>query len=308
MAPHIPETIAVLVMVAAVMLSAAPPLAAATTTKAAAATTTPPPAAARSASCSRKPILAWGWRDQKRSQDPAAPRIKDAARNNALLGDDERRQTTFAGSQEQALDRSWTHAAFRAFHEMRAGSPPAASGGDGVQGESQDGNIGQGEGKGPLSGFSRLAFRKRQRETSSNGPAIAAKEEQEEEQEGEEHSSKPPPPPAACWHMKGRLTNTATGQTIALVEGVELARSLAFETAPSRKAAAAAADRRQKSLRSSKVAVGGKVLVPAAAAPAEGEGELEVDKALKPGLWTAFGVLACSKFFMYQARMYVLTN
>ncbi|CBJ32493.1 expressed unknown protein [Ectocarpus siliculosus] len=89
--------------------------------------------------------------------------------------------------------------------------------------------------------------------------------------------------------MRGRLTNTATGQTIALVEGVELARSLAFETASSR-----------KSSRRPKRPAGGAGGAGGAVAGAEGEGELEVDKALKPGRWTAFGALATSKFFMYQ--------
>lgn len=105
--------------------------------------------------------------------------------------------------------------------------------------------------------------------------------------------------------MQGRLTNTATGQTIALVEGVELARSLTFETAASRKAAAAG--KRQKELRNSE---GGGKGVPSSAAFAgvaaaeaqEPGGELEVDKELKPGMWTAFGALASSKFFMYKAR------
>lgn len=94
--------------------------------------------------------------------------------------------------------------------------------------------------------------------------------------------------------MRGRLTNTATGQTIALVEGVELARSLTFETANSRRAAADSQHERD----------GGGVGRAAATETggSEREEELEVDKVLKPGLWTAFGALASSKFFMYQVR------
>lgn len=234
-----------------------------------------------------------------------APRRERVANNNALLLSGEGEQAAVAGYQEQQpLDRSWTQAAFRAFHEMRAGSPSAAvSEGNGIDRE-QGEKARQDGGKGPLAGFRHHASRKQQREMSTSDSAAVAREEEEGE-EGEQSGKAHPPPPAACWHMRGRLTNTATGQTIALVEGVELARSLAFETAPSRKeAAAAAADKRQKKLRSSKVAVGGKARLPTAAAtaPGEGEGELEVDKVLKPGLWTAFGALACSKFFMYQAR------
>lgn len=312
MEPRIAEAIAGLIVVVTVLLSAVPELAAAaaTTTAAAAAAAgrqhdqqRSVPAAATSTARS---VLAWGRWDQKRSQDPVAPRTEGVANNNTLLLDDKRRQATVARSQEQSLDRSWTHAAFRAFHEMRAGSPPAASGGDRVDG------AGQGEGTGMLVGVTRFASRKKQRKTSGNDSTTAAKEEEEEGGGGGggggglPSGKTRPTPPAACWHMKGRLTDTATGQTIALVEGVELARSLAFETASSRKAAKA--DERAKRLRSSKVAAGDKtVVVPVAAATgaatAEGEGELEVDKVLKPGLWTAFGALACSKFFMYQARI-----
>lgn len=102
--------------------------------------------------------------------------------------------------------------------------------------------------------------------------------------------------PPACWHMRGRLTNAATGQTIALVEGVELSRNLAFETSQSER------EKRRKlkqeaelGTRDVKGDTGGGVMEEA------GE-ELEVDKALKPGMWTAFGSLASKKFFMYQVR------
>lgn len=107
----------------------------------------------------------------------------------------------------------------------------------------------------------------------------------------------------ACWHMRGRLTNAATGQTIALVEGVELARSLTFETANSRKLLA---DRRNRGSRSGNGVIVGRVGAAASAAAAgggpEAEEELEVDRVLKTGMWTAFGALASSKFFMYQVR------
>lgn len=101
--------------------------------------------------------------------------------------------------------------------------------------------------------------------------------------------------PPACWHMKGRLTNTATGQIIALVEGVELSRSLAFETAAGGRERRGVKQGKHGELTRSNP--GGE----AAAAAADRE-ELEVDKALKPGMWTAFGALASSKFFMYQVR------
>ena len=95
-------------------------------------------------------------------------------------------------------------------------------------------------------------------------------------------SSRPNPP--TCWHLRGRLTNAATGQTIALVEGVELTRSLAFETAPrereGRKVQNTDEEKRDR-------------------ATEQGE-DLEVDRTLKSVAWKAFGALASSKFFMYQ--------
>lgn len=102
--------------------------------------------------------------------------------------------------------------------------------------------------------------------------------------------------PPACWHMRGRLTNAATGQTIALVEGVELSRNLAFETAQSEREKRRTLKKEKELLAKSVKAgkVGGSVVEEEA-----GE-ELEVDKALKPGVWTAFGSLASKKFFMYQ--------
>lgn len=94
--------------------------------------------------------------------------------------------------------------------------------------------------------------------------------------------------------MRGRLTNAATGQTIALVEGVELSRNLAFETAQSER------EKRKKQKKETELGTrdvkadrGGGVMEKA------GE-ELEVDKALKHGMWTAFGSLASKKFFLYQ--------
>lgn len=114
--------------------------------------------------------------------------------------------------------------------------------------------------------------------------------------------------------MRGRLTNADTGQTIALVEGVELSRSLALETSPSSvqgrsyrhkeeraQAQSPAVAARQADDRNA--GSGGRQSKRCTAAAAEGEnGELEVDRMLdeKPGAWTAFGTLASSKFFMYQ--------
>lgn len=98
-------------------------------------------------------------------------------------------------------------------------------------------------------------------------------------------ASSPPPTgsvkPAACWHMKGRLTSAESGRTIALVEGVELARSLTFEVGGRGRGGGYGASSNHRDHR-------------------EGS-ELEVDRVLrKPGKWDAFGVLASSKFFMYQ--------
>lgn len=104
--------------------------------------------------------------------------------------------------------------------------------------------------------------------------------------------------PPACWHMQGRLTDAATGQTIALVEGVEMARSISFETASPRKSAGGKRRERFGGDRGPAGGGGG-----GGEGEAEGEEEeLEVDKELKPGRWTAFGALASSKFFMYQVR------
>lgn len=117
--------------------------------------------------------------------------------------------------------------------------------------------------------------------------------------------------PPACWHMQGRLTNTATGQTIALVEGVELVRSLAFETAPEKRGRGKAQEKRGSNespsgSNTTEGKGGGREVALTKGAAAEGgQGggeELEVDRALKPGMWTAFGALATSKFFMYQVQ------
>lgn len=87
--------------------------------------------------------------------------------------------------------------------------------------------------------------------------------------------------PAACWHMKGRLTSAESGRTIALVEGVELARSLAFEVGDRGRRGGYGDSSNQHDHDDGR--------------------ELEVDRVLrKPGMWNAFGVLASSKFFMYQ--------
>lgn len=102
--------------------------------------------------------------------------------------------------------------------------------------------------------------------------------------------------PPACWHMRGRLTNAATGQTIALVEGVELSRNLAFETAQS------AREKRRKLKQETQLGTMDVKADKGGGVTEEAGEELEVDKALKPGMWTAFGSLASKKFFMYQVR------
>lgn len=104
-----------------------------------------------------------------------------------------------------------------------------------------------------------------------------------------------PPPKPACWHMKGRLTSTATGRTIALVEGVELSRSLAFEVASN--------TRKQKTQGRGTDAA--EIGAGSASTGGKDKEELEVDKALRSETWTAFGALASSKFFMYQASVTV---
>lgn len=102
--------------------------------------------------------------------------------------------------------------------------------------------------------------------------------------------------PPACWHMRGRLTNAATGQTIALVEGVELSRNLAFEIAESER------EKRRKQKEETELDTRGVKEDKGRGVMEEAGEELEVDKALKPGMWTAFGSLASKKFFMYQVR------
>lgn len=93
-------------------------------------------------------VLAWGHWGQKRSQDEVAPRAPGSANPQ-----DEGR-TAGAGSQQQVLDSSWTHAAFRAFHEMRAGRPLSEV--HGSDGEEEEPDTGRGVGAGPLAGVRRL--------------------------------------------------------------------------------------------------------------------------------------------------------
>lgn len=137
------------------------------------------------------------------------------------------------------------------------------------------------------------AGEQRQQQRQQGSPLVqTAGEKATRESENTNVGEKNVPP--ACWHMQGRLTNAATGQTIALVEGVELSRNLAFETAQTEQ------EKRWKKDKETEVGArhveadeGGGVMEEA------GE-ELEVDKALRPGKWTAFGSLASKKFFMYK--------
>lgn len=108
------------------------------------------------------------------------------------------------------------------------------------------------------------------------------------------------PNPPVCWHMRGRLTNAATGQTIALVEGVELTRSLAFETTARNRGEIKSGNiegRNDGAAEEEVVSVSAKATD---GATLEDGKELEVDRILKSVAWKAFGTLACSKFFMYQ--------
>ncbi|CAM9689900.1 unnamed protein product [Scytosiphon promiscuus] len=338
MSPVVADTMTAVIVLAAVAVSAVVPAAAAAVAVvpngggAAVPAGTDPTLAASSRRSSLSPprkVLAWGQWGQERSQDDVLPRAAGAANPQ-----DEGRAAG-AASQKQVLDNSWTHAAFRAFHEMRAGRPLSEV--DGSGGEEEP-DAGRGVGAGPLAGVRRLtssfqrprgADRDAARATpvpaitsggggtaagtTANSASAATAPPQLQEKDGEvgvtegekvrKHPSRVPP--AACWHMQGRLTNAATGQTIALVEGVELARSLIFETAASRNAEAAG--KRQKKLRDdeggAREGVPGRAaaLAATAAAVAEEPGdELEVDKELEPGTWTAFGALASSKFFMYK--------
>lgn len=156
MAPHIAEATAGLMMVAFVMLSTSLPAAATAEITSATATTSErrrPEAVAVTAAAgtARSPGLAWGWWDRKqRSQDQGSPRVPGVA---TALSDE--RRAVAAGYQQQVLDSSWTHAAFRAFHEMRAGRPPLSesAGGD----NDGLGETGGGLGRGPLAVARRLA-------------------------------------------------------------------------------------------------------------------------------------------------------
>lgn len=104
---------------------------------------------ARAARPRSNTLLAWGSWGQKRSQDQVTPRRPGTA---TVLSDE--RRVAAAGAPPPVLDSSWTHAAFRAFHEMRAGCPPPpAVDGDGQeQGEPAGGGF-----EGPLAGVRRLA-------------------------------------------------------------------------------------------------------------------------------------------------------
>lgn len=109
----------------------------------------------------------------------------------------------------------------------------------------------------------------------------------------------------ACWHMKGRLTSTASGRTIALVEGVELSRSLAFEVAASDGRKSTFASRNGGGNGGGGTADSMRVAGTGSNGENGAEGELAVDQALrKPRSWTAFGALASSKFFMYQVSVW----
>ncbi len=155
MAPHIAEATAGLVMVAVVVLSKGLPIAVATATTSATATSQrrrPAAATAAGTAAARSPALAWGWWDRKqRSQDQVSPRVPGAAR---ALSDE--RRAVAAGSQQEVLDSSWTHAAFRAFHEMRAGRPPPSESDGGDRDEL--GETGGGSGGGPWAVARRLAL------------------------------------------------------------------------------------------------------------------------------------------------------
>lgn len=137
--------------------------------------------------------------------------------------------------------------------------------------------------------------RQQQQQGSQLGQTAAGKDARESASTHVGNSTGEQTPPA-CWHMRGRLTNAATGQTIALVEGVELSRNLAFETAQSER------EKRRKQKKKTELGTRGAKADKGEGVLEEAGEELEVDKALRPGKWTAFGSLASKKFFMYQVR------
>ncbi|CAN0215364.1 unnamed protein product [Ectocarpus sp. 13 AM-2016] len=321
MAPFVADATAAVVMAAAVLVSSSSTAVAATAgqpapdrgaaqhhrRRPASSFPTAAAAATAAAATSRPLVLAWAGWDRRRSSNS---RDDATLRTTALRTADERMAVADDADSQRVLDSSWTHAAFRAFHEMRAGPPPSS---ETNGGEDEGQNEGGGGATGPLAGVRRLVSRPPKRlETTTTAAATTPKERaaktsrnstagsssspaRREKEDGNDAAlstepRKSPQSEPACWHIRGRLTNTATGQTIALVEGIELARSLAFETASSRKS----------SRGPKRLAGGGGNGAGGAVAGAEGEGELEVDKVLKPGRWTAFGALATSKFFMYQ--------
>lgn len=75
-----------------------------------------------------------------------------------------------------------------------------------------------------------------------------------------------------------------------------MSRNLAFETAQSER------EKRRKQKKKTELGTRGAKADKGEGVLEEAGEELEVDKALRPGKWTAFGSLASKKFFMYQVR------
>ncbi|CAM9910607.1 unnamed protein product, partial [Discosporangium mesarthrocarpum] len=154
---------------------------------------------------------------------------------------------------------AWSLSAFRAFHEMRAGPAPNPVGG------SSDADA-EGEDSGQWGGWSLP------RSIGGVFNTVRGRKREDDAEGGNRVDE------GLCWHMKGRLTNAATGRTVALVEGVEIVRSLKLEAGPHDGLASEAH--------------GGK--------RTEGFGLPALDKILAPGLWRACGIHASKKFFVYQ--------
>lgn len=94
-------------------------------------------------------LLAWG---QRRSRGPEAT-DKGSNRNQVQARRPTWEEEARAAAAPAEADGSWTHAAFRAFHELRSGLPSSAAG------EEAGKDYGGGTTAGPFEGVRRLASR-----------------------------------------------------------------------------------------------------------------------------------------------------
>jgi hypothetical protein len=144
----------------------------------------------------------------------------------------------------------WTCPAFDAFLDVRAGS-----GGKEVPSSGDDSGASATKHKALLSPLMRLF---------SNSS---------DEDDRFQSAQSPPKDRKAVWHIRGRLSNPFTGETIAKLEGVELSRCI------SRKYKGLSPTSR----REDHIAVDG----------------LEVADAIQSGSWQAYGVTLCHKFYSW---------